>query len=121
MENKSIVKNSIILASAGISVKFLGFLFKVPLTRMIGAEGFGLYSYPYLIYTALLALSTFGIPVVVSKLIAEKVALHRYSEAHRIFKITLLLMTLVGIISSSVLYFLSDYLAGNIWPRDALI
>lgn len=121
MENRSIVRNSIILASAGIMVKFLGFLFKVPLTRMIGAEGFGLYSYPYLIYTALLALSTIGIPVVISKLIAEKVALHRYREANRIFKLTLILMTFVGLMSSLVLYFLSDYLAGHIWPRDALI
>lgn len=121
MENQRIVKNCIILASAGIMVKFLGFLFKVPLTRIIGAEGFGLYSYPYIIYTALLALSTFGVPVVVSKLIAEKVALHRYSEANRIFKITLLLMSTIGVLSSFALYFVSDYLAGHIWPRAALI
>lgn len=121
MNSKGIIKNSIILASAAMISKFLGFLFKVPLTRMIGAEGFGLYSYPYLIYTAIIALSTFGLPVVLSKLIAEKVALHRYSEANKIFKVTLVFMTIMGILSTFIMYFLARYLAGHIWPTRALI
>lgn len=121
MNNQSIIKNSIILASAGIIAKLLGFLFKVPLTRMIGPEGLGLYNYPYTIYAALLALSIGGVPIVVSKLVAEKVALHRYSDAHRIFQITLALMTFVGIFSSFALYFIADYLAGSIWPTNAII
>lgn len=58
----SFVKQAAILASAGILVRFLGFVYRLPLTNMIGDEGNAIYSAGYYIYTFLLILSSAGLP-----------------------------------------------------------
>ena len=39
----SFVKQAAILASAGMLVRFLGFVYRLPLTNMLGDEGNGIY------------------------------------------------------------------------------
>ncbi len=85
----SFVKMAAILAAAGIIVRFIGFLYRLPLTNMIGDEGNGIYGSGYNIYNFFLIMSSAGLPVAISRMISEKLALEEYSNAKRIFKVSM--------------------------------
>ena len=61
-----------ILAAAGIIVRFIGLLYKIPMTRAIGDEGIGYYNTAYEIYNIGLILSSYSLPLAISKLIAAR-------------------------------------------------
>ncbi len=109
---KSIVKQAGVLAAAGILVKIIGILYRSPLTSLIGDEGNGYYSAAYNIYIIILMLSSYNIPAAVSKLIAEKLALGEYKNAHRVFICSLWYVMVMGAAASAVLYLFADRLVG---------
>lgn len=86
----SFVKMAAILASAGLIVRFIGFLYRLPLTNMIGDEGNGIYAAGYNIYNFFLIMSSAGLPVAISKMIAEKTALGEYRNAKKIFNVSMI-------------------------------
>lgn len=88
-KNNSFVKMAAILAAAGIIVRIIGFLYRLPLTNMIGDEGNGIYAAGYNIYNFFLIMSSAGLPVAISRMVAEKIALEEYSNARRIFKVSM--------------------------------
>ncbi|MFW5787873.1 MAG: oligosaccharide flippase family protein, partial [Halanaerobiales bacterium] len=71
-KSKNFIKGAVILTVAGLISKFMGFGYRIILTRLIGAEGIGLYEMAYPIYTTLLVVSRSGIPVSLAKLISDK-------------------------------------------------
>lgn len=86
----SFVKMAAILAAAGLVVRFIGFLYRLPLTNMIGDEGNGIYAAGYNIYNFFLIMSSAGLPVAISRMIAEKLAIEEYTNARKIFKVSML-------------------------------
>ena len=90
------VKQAAILAAASLLVRFLGFIYRLPLTNMIGDEGNAIYSGGYYIYTFLLILSSAGLPAAISKLVSERIALKQYRNAHRVFQAALVISTCFG-------------------------
>ncbi len=114
MTPKSLVKGAAALAAAGIIVKVIGVFFRIPLTNWIGDAGMANYAPAYSLYSFLLVFATAGIPVAISKLVAEKYALCQYSEAERVFKISRSLMITIGIIGFAILFFFSESIAEHI-------
>lgn len=94
----SFVKQAAILATAGILVRFLGFVYRVPLTNMIGDQGNGIYSAGYYIYTFLLILSSAGLPAAISKMVSERIAMKEYRNAHRVFQSALIVSGSLGLL-----------------------
>lgn len=68
---RDLLRGAGIIAAGGLISKIIGALYRVPLTNIVGAEAIGLYQTVFPIYTALLALSSVGIPTALSKLVAE--------------------------------------------------
>lgn len=99
------IRGAAILAVAGVGVRFIGAAMKIWLVRIIGDGGIGLYQMAYPIYSTLLAISTAGIPVAISKLVAEKITANDYREAMRVFRIAFLILTLTGLVITLFLYF----------------
>jgi len=97
------IKGATILAVTGLVARFIGALFRIVLAAILGDEGIGLYMYAYPVYSTLLVISTAGIPVALSKLMAEKIALNDFREALRIFKVAFILLTLTGLAITLVL------------------
>ena len=102
------IRGAAILAVAGVGVRFIGAVMKIWRVRIVGDGGFGLFQMAYPIYSTLLAISTAGIPVAISKLVAEKVTVDDYREAMRVFRIALLILTFTGLLITLVLYFTAD-------------
>lgn len=107
----TLIEGATILAVAGIVVRFMGAALRIILAALMGDEGIGLYQMAYPIYSSLLAISTAGIPVAVSKLVAENIALKDFREALRTFRVSLFILTLTGLVFTAVLVVGADYLA----------
>jgi stage V sporulation protein B len=116
--SSAFVRGAAILAVAGILARVIGAVFRIVLAAILGDEGIGLYQYAYPIYSTLLVISTAGIPVAVSKIMAEKIALHDYREAMRVFRIAFVILTLSGLLITLVLLFGADYIA-RVVVKDA--
>ncbi len=99
------VKQAGILAMAGIIVRIIGILYRSPLTGIIGDEGNGYYSSAYNIYTIILLISSYSIPSAISKVIAQRLALREYRNAHRIFHCALIYVMIVGGVASLFTFF----------------
>ena len=108
--SRSIVKQASILAIAGILVRIIGALYKSPLTALITAEGFGYYSMAYNIYALILLLSSYSIPTAISKLIAEKLAIHQYNNVQKILKCSFIYICIIGGSASLIAYLLAPVL-----------
>lgn len=94
-----------ILAGAGIITRIIGLLYTSPLKAIIGAEGMGYYSTAYNIYTMILLISSYSIPSAISKVIAQKLALKEYRNAHRIFLCSIFYVLIIGGAASLILFF----------------
>lgn len=94
-----------ILAAAGIISRVIGLLYRSPLHRVIGDLGLGYYQSAYNFYSIVLLISTYSIPAAISKVIAQKLALKEYRNAHRMFLCALGYVLVVGAAASCLLYF----------------
>ncbi|KUK31515.1 MAG: Uncharacterized protein XD63_1236 [Thermoanaerobacterales bacterium 50_218] len=110
----SFLRGAFILTVAGIIVKLLGVFYRIPFTRMVGSEGIGLYQMAYPIYATILALSTSGLPVAISYLVAEKRARGDFSGARVTFFLSLGILFILGMTFSVVLFRSAYYLAVNL-------
>lgn len=101
MDNRqNFLKGAVVLSVAGAISKILGALYRIPLARLIGAEGMGLYQMAYPIYTTILALATAGVPVAISVLVSRKQTQGYNGDSRKIFRVSLLMLFIFGIILS---------------------
>lgn len=108
---KSFVRGAAILGITGFLVKLIGVLYRIPLNNILGEEGAALYMKAYPYYTFLLMLSTAGLPPTIAKLVAESTSKGDYAGAKKIFKISLYLMTGLGLLFSVLLFTFSKQIA----------
>ena len=94
-----------ILAAAGFISRIIGLLYVSPVAAIIGTVGLGYYSSAYTYYTIILLISSYSIPSAISKVIAQKLSLREYKNAHRIFVCSMYYVLGVGLIASLLLYF----------------
>lgn len=102
---KSFVHGAMVLVAANAVVKIIGALYNIPLVNLIGGDGNGYYTVGYEIYAFIYVLSTAGMPVAVSKMVSQSNALGRYGEVTRIFRVTLMAFTVIGLIGACVMFF----------------
>lgn len=106
MTKQTFIKGAMILLIAGIVNRILGFVPRITLPRIIGAEGIGIYqlSYPFLI--VLLTFITGGIPLAIAKWIAEAESQGDHRRVKQIFGTAMLLcFTLACLLTSAMLIF----------------
>ena len=84
---QNLVQGSLILAVATLMVKVLGAIYKIPLANILGGLGGGYYSTAYDIYLPVYSLAMAGLPVAVSRMVAESAAKKNYNNTRKILKI----------------------------------
>lgn len=102
-QNNFLIQGSI-LAMAGIIVRIIGMLYRIPLTHIIGDTGNSLYDNAYSVYSMVLIISSYSIPVAVSKMIAAKNSRKEYINADRIFKGAFVYAFIIGAIAAIFCY-----------------
>lgn len=111
-----------ILAAAGIIVRMIGLLYKIPMTRIIGQEGIGYFNTAHEIYNMGLILSSYSLPLAVSKLIAARRIRGQHQDARRIYLCGMGFGVTVGGIMTLLLLFGSDLITTVVFksPNSAL-
>lgn len=112
-KKNSFLMQGMILAGASIVCRIIGLLYRSPLFDIIGKAGVGYYSVAYNIYNIILLISSFSIPLAVSKSISARLAKKEYVNAQRIFYGALVYAAVVGGIASLVAWFGAPYFVGT--------
>lgn len=122
---QTFIKGAMILVVGGLITKVLGTIYRIFLSRFIGAEAIGLYQMAFPTLIMLITIVTAGLPIAVSKLIAEANAKHDKYMEKRILFISLLIIIPISIIISSLFYLLipliTEYLLTDIRVRLTLL
>ncbi len=121
MDKGKFLKGAVVLAVSGLLVQVLGAIFRIPLGNIIGDTGMGYYQTAYPIYIFLLVFSTNGAPAAISKMVAERVALGNDFEAHRVFKISFLLMDAISVVFAGVLFAFAKPIVGILGNPNAYL
>ncbi len=103
-----------ILAAASILSRIIGMLYRLPVTNIITDHGNDYYSAAYEIYNIILLISSYSLPLAVSKLVSAKAALGQYRNAYRIFKGALYMALVVGLAGSAVTYLGAGFFTGSL-------
>ena len=98
-----------ILTVGVIIMKVLGFFYKVPLGNILGDEGYSMFLGAYSIYNIFFTLATAGLPVALSRLVAEADAHGRVRQEEKTFRVALATFAVLGVIFSLVLYFFPEW------------
>jgi stage V sporulation protein B len=115
-ESNFIIQGSI-LAVASVICRLIGILYRIPLTNILGNEGNAYYGYAFEVYALMLLLSSYSLPLAVSKLVSARVAKGQRKNAYRIYKCALLFAGVVGLVVSLITYFGADFIAGTLMSQ----
>lgn len=116
---KNFLVQGSILAAASIISRLIGLAYRVPLTNIIGDAGNGSYNNAYQIYNVALILSSYSLPLAVSKLVSERVGKKEYKNSYRIFLCAISFALVVGLLGTSVLYFGAEFLATTFFKSSS--
>lgn len=108
---ESFVKGTLLLSAGNLISRMLGLLYTFPFQAMVGIAGVTLYQAAYTYYALMIAISTAGIPVAVSKFIAKYNALGEYGTSQRLFRQGMKLMLVTGVVAFLVLFFAAPWLS----------
>ncbi len=112
--NSNFLVQGSILAIASIISRIIGLIYRVPLQNIIGDVGIDYYSCAYDIYSILLLISSYSLPLAVSKLVSARVAKGQRKNASRIFKGALCFALITGTIAGLIVYFGAEYITANL-------
>lgn len=120
LKRHSFVYSTIILVIANFCVRFLGFVYKILLSRFLGSEGIGLYHLIFHTFLIVITITSSGIPVAVSKIVAQKKSLSDYKGCIK----TLFISGALGIVLSLLLSILLirniNYITENLLKNNKL-
>lgn len=94
--NNNYLVQGTILVIASFVARAIGMIYRIPLTRILGAQGNAYYSTANEIYSIILMISSFSLPLAVSKLVSERLHKGQKKNAHRVFICALKFGLLVG-------------------------
>lgn len=114
MKKTIFIKNALILTVTGFILRFAGIIFKVWLAAAIGSEGIGLYQLIFSVYVLASTFASSGISTAVTRLVAEELAVGSRKAAIRVVKRAVLLTLAVALLSSALLFFGADIIAGSL-------
>lgn len=118
---KSIAKGISVLGITGIVNKLIGVLYSIPLARILGDTGLGLFQTVFPTYNLLLTVSSAGLPVAVSRLVAHFLAREDPRNAKRVFRVALSMLVCIGIFFSLLMLLSEGFLVRLVGVEDAAL
>ncbi len=110
-KQRSLVGGISILGIAGLICKVVGVLYRIPLANTIGSTGLGVYQQVFPTYNLLLVISSAGIPVAISRMVAHYQARGQAKSARKVFVVALLLLAILGAVATLVMMLFSGRFA----------
>ena len=100
-----------LLGMAGIITRIIGMIYRIPVTNIIGDKGNGYYASAYYIYNIMLLISSYSLPLAISKVVSARLSKRQYRNALKVFKGGLIFASITGGLAGLVVLFGADILA----------
>ena len=117
LSKQTFIRGTFILIIAGLITRILGFINRIVLARVMGEEGVGLYMMAFPTFLLAITLTQIGLPVAISKFVAEADAKNNPKKIKQILVVSLSITTILSIIISTILMIfsplMSEYLLGD--------
>ncbi len=88
MVRRSFLHGAFVLMAAAFVTRIMGFVYRIFLTRLIGAQGIGLFQLVFPLLSLVLTFVTAGLPTAISKLVAEAVVQGDRVRVARILRVS---------------------------------
>lgn len=118
-QGKSVARGISVLAVTGIINKVIGVLYSIPLARILGDTGLGLFQTVFPTYNLLLTISSAGLPVAVSRLVAHYLARSDPRNAKRAFRVALSMLVCIGLFFTFLMLLSNAFLVRLVGVREA--
>lgn len=100
-----------ILAIAGIITKIIGAVYRIPMLNIMGLQGQGYYDIAFQVYSIALLMSSYSLPLAVSKLVSARIGKGKRKNAQRVFKAAMAFALIVGTFIMLVVFFGAEFIA----------
>lgn len=121
MSKQSFLRGTFILIVAGFITKLLGFINKIVVARVIGDEGVGLYMMAVPTFILAVTLTRLGLPVAISKMVAEADAVNDTKKIKKILVISLAITIVLSVVWACGLLFVTPILAKYFFTDERTI
>ena len=121
MKNKVFVKGAIVLILCNLIGKVIGVLYRLPLVKIVGSVGMGQYQLTFPLYCLILTISTSGIPVAISKLVAEYNMKNHCFDSKRLLKISVIILSLLSFVGAAIVVLFAKQISAAQGNPDAYI
>lgn len=110
-KKNNLVLQGSILAIAGIIARMIGLLRRIPLTNIIGDVGNTYYSAAYTIYSIMLIISSYSLPLAVSKLVSARISKQQHRNAQKAFHCAMAFAIVSGGIAFAIVEIFADWIS----------
>lgn len=119
-KKQNFLHGAMILTVGLVIIKILGAIYKIPLGNILDDDGYGYFLAAYTVYNVFYTVSTAGVPVALSRLIAAAEANEHPVQIRRYFRVALVTFFIVGAVCSLVMFLFPTELAALInHPKSA--
>lgn len=113
----SLLQDAFLLTAATLIVKILSTFYRIPFQNMVGDHGLYVYQQAYPFYALAMTLATYGFPVMISRLVAERSVTGTAKELEWFMNQSLRAMVYVSFLIGIVIFTGGPYFAR--WMGDA--
>ncbi|HEX3038309.1 MAG TPA: polysaccharide biosynthesis protein [Oscillospiraceae bacterium] len=103
-KKQSFLHGAIILTASMFLVNVIDAVFKIPLKRIIGTEGFGYFGTAYSLFGPIYSLATAGFPVAISKMVSENYARHHFRDVRQVHRASIPIFVTTGTIGLFIMW-----------------
>ena len=111
------LKQGGILAMASLFVRFIGLIYRIPMSNILGEEGNGIYAVAFEIYDLILIISSYSLPLAMSKIVSAQIAKKEYQNSSQTLKVGMIFAMISGGIFSGLLLFGAGAIERYIYPE----
>lgn len=107
-KQQSFEYGAVILLCSTVLVKIIGAVFKIPLgdERLLGDLGFGYFSSAYDLFLPIYTLAMAGLPIAISRVVAERAAQGKYKDVRKSLKVTSRIFIVTGLTAAIIMLLL---------------
>lgn len=108
-KRQTFLEGTFVLLVATAIAKVISAVYRIPLTNLLSSRGMGYYATAYDLYVPIYTIALAGLPVAISRLVAEKAAVGRYKDVKKILNVSFKVFLVTGSVGFIIMFGLAFY------------
>lgn len=114
MKKQSFIYSAVILSFSNALLQVLGFVYRIALSRLVGAEGLGVYRLVFLGYTVINSVCLSGVCLATARISAKNQALGKFSMFRAVTSASIRIFIVIFMFFGTSVILFSDFISVNI-------